>query len=279
MKSTLNKNLTNIRNFLVLLKTENPTQEEVVNFLLNLKTFVFNQYGLNENDYNITIQFVSPKVLDYDEASMFADEHNNKKFTIYLNKEKLSGKNNLVRIERNNQNKKTEQQTSNLEEQHNNRIESILALTQSFLHEIGHVMQYILKPKQMQQEDELKTTVYDSLEHIYFLLENSRKKRLIIKTLNKHINALAYMSGPEKDANRKSYIYFANVLAILLSVEEDEANAEFFCILYHNLNLAKKYNYELYRKYTKENREAIKKLHDLEIEKELANLTKSLMQN
>ena len=277
MKSTLNKNLTNIRNFLVLLKTENPTQEEVVNFLLNLKTFVFNQYGLNENDYNITIQFVSPKVLDYDEASMFADEHNNKKFTIYLNKEKLSGKNSLVRIERNNQNKKTEQQTSNIEEQHNNRIESILALTQSFLHEIGHVMQYILQPKQMQQEDELKTDIYDSLEHIYYLLENSRKKRLLIKTLNKHINALAYMSAPEKDANRKSYIYFANVLAILLSVEEDDANAEFFCILYHNLNLAKKYNYELYRKYTKENREAIKKLHDLEIEKELANLTKSLM--
>lgn len=279
MKTTLNKNLSEIRNFLILLKNENPTQEEVFNFLLNLKTFVFNQYGLNEKDYDISIHFVHPKVLDFDEASMSADENNNSKYTIYLNKKMLTGKNNLIEIKRNRENKKIEQQTTNLVEQHNNRTKSVLTLTQSFLHELGHIIQYILKPSRMHKEDSIKTDVYDSLENIYYLMENSKKKRLILKTLNKHINALAYMSGPEKDANRKGFIYFANVLSLLLSVEQDEENVEFFCMLYQNLNRSKKHNHKIYRKYSKENREAIEKLHDLEFEKELDELAKSLTKN
>jgi hypothetical protein len=116
-----------------------------------------------------------------------------------------------------------------------------------------------------------------TLEQIYLRLENSRKKRLLIKTLSKHINAMAYMSGPEKDANRKSYIYFANVLSVLLSCEKDEEMIEFLCLLYENFNRSKKHNYKLYRQHSKENREEIEKLHDLNFEEELENLTRNLI--
>lgn len=276
MKEKLNKNLSNIRKFLSLLRTENPTQEEVVNFLFDCKTFVFNQYGLNENDYDISIQFVSPKELDFDEAKMCADEHDPNKFVITLNKQKLLGKNNLVTVKRNNENKKVEQESENLETQHNNRIKSILTLTQSFLHELGHVMIYITNPKTMKREDELKDNLYDTFEQVCFLMPNNKKTRLIIKTLGKHINALAYMSMPEKDANRKYYVYITNILTCLINVEEDEEMLNFLCLLYLNFNRARKLNHKLYRKYTKENREAIDKLHDLNFEEELENLTKEL---
>lgn len=276
MRTKLNKNLTNIRNFFNLIRTENPTKEEIYNFLLEMKTFVFSQYGLNENDYDITIQFVHPKVLDYDEASMCADEHNDKLFTISLNQRNLIGKYNLIEIRRNKENKKIEQDSTNLELQHQNRLKSILTLTQSYLHELGHVIQYIKTPNKMNQEDEIKDASYEALEQICFSLENSRKKRLIVKSLSKHINAMAYMSGAEKDANRKCHIYFANVLSILLSAEEDEEMIDFLLLLYLNTNKAKKHNYDIYRQYAKENREAISKLHDLELEKELDALSKKL---
>ena len=277
MKAKLNNNLTNIRNFLNLLRKENPTQEEVVNFLLEMKTFVFNQYGLNENDYDIKIQFVHPKVLDYDEAQMCADINNSKKFSISLNKHSLLGNINLINIKRTKENKKAEQETENLEEQHRNRISSILTLTQSYLHELGHVFQYIKTPNKMNQEDEIKDAVYQALEEICLYLDNNKKKRLLIKTLSKHINAMAYMSGLEKDANRKCYIYFANLLSILLSSEEDEEMIDFLCLLYQNINQAKKQNHKLYRQYSKENRDAIEKLHDLKFEEELENLTRNLI--
>ncbi len=276
MKEKLNKNLTNIRHFLSLLRTENPTQEEVVNFLFECKTYVFNQYGLNENDYDISLQFVHPKELDFDEAKMSAEENNSNKFTITLNKQKLLGKNNLVTIKRNSENKKYEQNSDNLKLQHNNRIRSILTLTQSFLHELGHVMIYITNPKAMKREDELKDNLYDTFEQVCFLMPNNKKTRLIIKALGKHINALAYMSMPEKDANRKYYIYITNILMCLISVEEDEEMLNFLSTLYLNFNRARKLNHKLYRQYSKENREAINKLHDLNFEQELENLTKEL---
>lgn len=277
MKTKLNKNLTNIRNFLNLLRTENPTKEEIANFLLELKTFVFNQYGLNEEYYDINIQFVHPKVLDYDEAQMDIDKNNGNKFTIYLSKEKLAGKNNLVKTKRTKENKKAEQTTENLTQQHNNRVSSVLTITQSFLHELGHVIQYIRNPKRMKEEDDIKDTAYEVLADITFLLDNSRKKRLLLKALGKHINAMAYMAGPEKDANRKCYIYFANVLSVLLSAEQDEEMIDFLCLLYMNINRAKKHNHKIYRQYSKENREAIDKLHDLKLEKELDEMTKKLI--
>ncbi len=277
MKTKLNKNLTNIRNFLNLLRTENPTQEEIYNFLLELKTFVFNQYVLQEKNYDITIQFVHPKVLDFDEAQMDIDKSYGNKFTIYLSKEKLSGKNNLVKTKRTKENKKAEQTTENYKQQHNNRVSSVLTITQSFLHELGHVIQYIRDPKRMKKEDDIKDTAYETLADISLLLNNSRKKRLILKALGKHINAMAYMAGSEKDANRKGYIYFANILSILLPAEQDEEMIDFLCLLYMNINRAKKHNFKIYRQYSKENREAIDKLHDLKLEKELDEITKKLI--
>ena len=63
-------------------------------------------------------------------------------------------------------------------------------------------------------------------------MPNSKKTRLIIKALGKHINALAYMSRCEKDADKKSYIYFASILTKLIQVEEDEEMLDFLCSIY-----------------------------------------------
>ena len=49
---------------------------------------------------------------------------------------------------------------------------------------------------------------------------------------------------------------------------------DFLCAIYNYINKARKHNHKVYREYSKENREAIDKLHDLKFEKELENLTK-----
>ena len=266
----LNKNLTNIRNFFNLMRTQNPTREEIYNFLLECKSFVFSQCGINENDYNITIHFTKQKELDFDEAKMWADELNPNKFDISLNLNKFSNKYSLMEIF------KKENSTPNKQDLLKERQTSILTLTISFFHELGHVFQYICEPKTMEQDDENRNALIESFEQVCCLMPNNKKTRLIIKTLGKHINALAYMSRLEKNADKKGYIYFASILSELIKVEEDEEMLDFLCSIYNYINKAKKNNHKIYREYSKENREAINKLHDLEFEKELEKLTKTL---
>lgn len=224
MKSELNKNLTNIRNFFALIRKENPTREEVLNFLLECKTFVFNQYGINESDYDITIHFTHPNILDFDEAKMCADSKYENKFEITLSFHKLSSKYNFL---------ENKNESLNKAEILNKRNTSIFVLTQSFLHELGHCFQYIRNPKMMEKEDELKDSLMETFEKVCCHMQNNRKTRLIIKTLGKHINALAYMSRPEKDADKKGYIYFASILTKLISVEKDEEMIDYLCSIFN----------------------------------------------
>ncbi len=270
MKRELNKNLINIRNFFNLIRTDYPTEEEVYNFLVECKTFIFKGYGINENDYNITIHFTKSKELDFDEAKMCADEKDPTKFGITLNSNKLSNKYSL--LESSNKTKETLSKKELLEV----RQASILTLTISFFHELGHVFQYILEPKTMEIEDENNTALVDAFEQVCFLMPSSRKTRLIIKSLGKHINALAYMSSSERNADKKAHMYFASILTELIRVEEDDEMLDFLCSIYNYINKAKKHNHKIYREYSKENREAIEKLHDLDFENELEKLSSSL---
>lgn len=270
MKKELDHNLTKIRNFLSTLRTQNPTREEVLNYLLSCKSFVFSQHGLNENDYNITIHFIKSKELDFDEAKMCADEKDPTKFEITLNSHKLSNKYCLLQSSTKNK------ETLNKKELLEKRQTAVLTLTISFLHELGHVFQYILNPQIMEIEDENKDALFETFKQVCFLMPNNRKTRLIIKALGKHINALAYMSSPEKNADKKAYIYFASILSKLIKVEEDEDMLDFLCSIYNYINKAKKHNHKTYREFSKENREAIAKLHELNFADELENLTRSL---
>ena len=149
MKKELDHNLTQIRNFLSTLRTQNPTKEEVLNYLLSCKAFVFSKHGINENDYNITIHFTRSKELDFDEAKMCADAKDPKKFDITLNSQKLSNKYSLQSSKKNNE-------TLNEIELLEKRQASVLTLTISFLHELGHVFQYILTQKQWKLKMKIK---------------------------------------------------------------------------------------------------------------------------
>ena len=269
MKAKLNKNLTDIRNFFDLIRKQNPTQEEVYNFFLECKTFIFNAYGLDENAYDITIHFVNPKELDFDEAKMCADQKYSNKFEITLSSHKLSNKYSLKQPNK-------EKESLNNEDLVNQRNTNIFTLTISFFHELGHVFQYILEPKTMRIEDENKDALFETFEQICCLMPNNRKTRLIIKTLGKHINALAYMSSAERNADKKAYIYFASILSQLIQVEEDEEMLDFLCSIMQYLNKAKKHNHKLYREFSKENRESIEKLQALNFERELEKLSRSL---
>ena len=271
MKTQLNENLTNIRNFLNLIRKQYPTREEIYNFFLECKTFVFNQYNLNENDYDISLHFISPTDLEFDEAKMIADEKNPNKFEIILSFHKLSNKLSLLSSNKS-KNKETLSKKVLLEK----RQASIITLIISFFHELGHVFQYIRNPEMMEKEDEIKNALTDTFEQVCCLMPNNRKTRLITKTLGKHINALAYMSRPEKDADSKAYIYFASIFSQLLRVEQNEEMIDFLCSIYAYINKAKKHNHKIYREYSKENREAIEKLHDLNFQKELETLTEEL---
>ena len=277
MKAKLNKNLTNIRNFFNLIRTEYPTTEEVYNFFLECKSFVFEQYGLNENDYNITIHFITPKELSFDEAKMYADEKDPNKFDIILSFHKLSNKYSLSTKSKENSSTQTKEHVSlSKQDMLEKRQTSILTIIISFLHELGHVFQYIREAKIMDKEDEVKNDLTDTFEQVCCLMPHNKKTRLIIKALGKHINALAYMSRCEKDADKKAYIYFASILSQLIRVEEDEEMLDFLCSIYNHINKNRKHNHKVYREYSKENREAIEKLHDLKFEKELENLTEKL---
>ena len=270
MNKNLDNNLTKIRNFFDLIRNEYPTKEEVYNYLLACKSFVFSQYGLNENDYDITIHFTNSKELDFDEAKMLADENDVSKFEITLKSNKLSNKYYLNEFE------KKSKETLSKKDLIEKRQSSILTLTISFLHELGHVFQYIQEPKTMQIDDENKDALIEAFKQTCCLMPNNRKTRLLIKALGKHINALAYMSSPERNADKRAYIYFASILTNLIRVEEDEEMLDFLCSAHNYINKAKKHNYKVYREFSKENREAILKLHDLEFEKELEELSKSL---
>lgn len=91
MKSQLNKNLINIRKFFeTIYYDETATKEEVYNFLHECTHFVFEQYGIDKNKYEINIRFVSPSVLGEDEARMCRDEKYENKFEVLLNKNNQS---------------------------------------------------------------------------------------------------------------------------------------------------------------------------------------------
>ena len=220
MNKNLDNNLTKIRNFFDLIRNEYPTKEEVYNYLLACKSFVFSQYGLNENDYDITIHFTNSKELDFDEAKMLADENDVSKFEITLKSNKLSNKYYLKEYD------KKSKQTLDKKELIEKRQSSILTLTFSFLHELGHVFQYIQEPKTMQDDDENKDALIEAFKQTCCLMPNNRKTRLIIKALGKHINALAYMSSPERNADKRAYIYFASILTNLIRVEDHCRHSE-----------------------------------------------------
>ena len=269
-------NLTNIRNFLHLIYwEENASQEEVFNFLQECVTYVFNQYGIDRNKFNIGIHFVSIHVLQDAEAKMVKDEKHENKFYILLNKKnksfKCSNKNYDSKYHQI-KDKKGEIYSTPTDEEISNFYTFII----SFLHEVGHVIQYIRNPKVMCESDENTKDFEDSFEIIDKIMPKCKEKRAIIKNLNNHRDALYYMSQIERDADKKAYIYFVSILQNLIRNEQDEDFLEHLCSLYNFTNHIRKDFFTSYRKHNIRNRTAINCLNDLNFTEVLEDLTKTI---
>ncbi|MBO5955113.1 MAG: hypothetical protein J6Q13_04040 [Clostridia bacterium] len=267
-------NLTNIRNFLQLIYwEENASQEEVYNFLQECVTYVFNQYGIDRNKFDIGIHFVDKSVLGDSTARMIRDEKYENKFYILLNKThksfKVTNKNfnskyymNMI--------KKEESFTTPGDEDVSNFYFFIIGT----MHEIGHIIQYIRNKNAMYLSDKSMEDFEESMQLIKYLMPNSKQKRAILKNLEIHADALEFMSPIEKDADKKAYIYFVSILQDLINIEENEEMLEHYYNLYDFIQSIRKDYFISYRKHNIRNRTAIISLNDLnftEVLEELSN--------
>ena len=216
------QNLNNIRNFLHLIYwEENASHEEVFNFVQELITYVFNQYGIDRNKYDIEIHFVSKNILGDCSARMFREEKYENKFHIIFNKKHKSFKLNEKNYDSKyftNKNIKGESYNTPAD----NDIADFYIFIIDALHEIGHIVQYIRNTKYMLNADKNQQNLNESFNLLNSLMENSKEKKAILRNLETHIDALEYMSPIEKDADKKAYIYFVSILQNLIKTEKDE---------------------------------------------------------
>ena len=266
-------NLTNIRNFLHLIYwEETASQEEVYNFLQECVTYVFNQYGLDKNKFDIGIHFVSKYVLQDAEAKMVKDEKHENKFYILLNKKnksfKCSNKNYSSKYHQN-KDKNGEIYITPTDEE----VSDFYTFIISFLHEVGHIIQYIRNPKVMRESDKNIEDFEDSFEIIKKIMPKGKEKRAILRNLNNHRDAQYYMSQIEKDADKKAYIYFVSILQNLIKSEQNEEFLEHLCSLYNFTNHIRKDFFASYRKHNIRNRTAINCLNDLNFTEVLEDLS------
>ena len=273
MNTNPEQNLNKIREFLHLIYwEENASQEEVYNFLQELTTYVFNQYGIDRNKYDIGIHFVDKSVLGDSTARMIRDEKYENKFYILLNKNHKSFKvtnRNFNSKYHMNMVKNEESFTTPGDEDVSNFYFFIIGT----LHEIGHIIQYIRNKNAMYLSDKSMEDFEESLQLIKYIMPNSKQKRAILRNLQNHADALEYMSPIEKDADKKAYIYFVSILQNLIRNEQDEEFLEHLCSLYNFINHIRKDFFTSYRKYGIRNKNALEKLNELNLPEVLEELS------
>lgn len=250
MDLVYDENLINIQKFFNLIYyKENATREEIYNFFISLTKYVFKCYGFNYNDYEIVIHFVDGKILGENKAEMIQDETNINKYHIKLNKKQRSYK-----------------CTCNAD------VADFIDFIFTYLHELGHVIQYIESPDVMEYEDLNMQNLDSTVQILSAEMKNSKEKRLIIKSLEKHIDCLAYMHNVEKEANSKAHRYFCAILSKLIAIEEDEELVKFMCSIYCFINKCRKENFASYRKYININKQTLNKLESLDWEDRLLEI-------
>lgn len=251
---------------------ENASYEEIYNFLQELITYVFNQYGIDRNKFDIKLHFVSKAILGDCTARMFREEQYENKFHIIFNKKYKSFK-----VTEKNYDSKYFLNKINKGESFNtpadNNIADFYIFIIDALHEIGHIVQYIRNAKYMLNEDKNQQNLNKSFNLINSLMKNSKEKRAILKNLDTHIDALEYMSPIEKDADKKAYIYFVSILQNLIRTEKDEEFLDHLCCLYGFMNHTRKDYFTSYRKHNRRNKNSITKLNELNLTDVLEELS------
>ena len=233
---TLSPTQQKIRDFFKSILTyNNATKEETFNFLLNCIKYVFEENRLDIRDFDITIH-KDLKEFDIDcDGKMCADDNDPNKFDFYF-------KHNFFKIH------------------DQSDVDSFLYPIYVFFHEVGHMMQYILTPDEIEVFDEEKLATEKALIEMDYENHITKEKRILKKALAKFNNAQYYICYPEKDANRQSYQYIQSLILTLLAYENDDELNKYFSLLLQDLQHIRKEEFIYYRKYSKFNREALEVL-------------------
>lgn len=299
MKKDFDENLIEIKNFFKLLCfDQNATKEEVNHFLWNCLKYVFNQEGLNINNYKIYFHFVKEEdkfkktkkqqkkeVLNeklfsnLTKAVLMKDDDDKTLFDIYFPAQFASVK---VSLE---ENHKKRTKTVHSEDEDKNHLKTIQRIqnVDEFLdfiftvfHEYAHMIQYIKQEKIMNEYDENDAEMKDAQEAIKYYMPKGKKKRLILKTLDKYFDAQGYVAQYEQDADTQAYEYFISLVLKLINNTKNQEFFDFLGLVISFLNQIKnnlKINYDIYEKL---NAEAIDKLGTLNFEDELEEIMKEL---
>ena len=140
-------------------------------------------------------------------------------------------------------------------------------------HEFSHLIQFIKNPEETRSITEQHDNLNKSITIIKRLMINSKEKRLIIKSLKNHLNAIEFMDSVERDANQQAYDYFISILQQLIAVEYREDFVDFLCSLYNFLEDIKKDNYAIYKKYGRINQANLLRLSKTNWQDELNKIS------
>ncbi len=288
MKTKMNNNLTNIRNFFHLICYEqNATREEVHNFLQELLKYVFKKNNININDYTITLhcvkeedKFEKTKKQESklsQESRMFS--HNTKAlmmhdkidptlFDIYYPHEFISLKPTTDQQKKPKSKKKNEtEEIDELYVKTRSRVknlENFLEFIYNMFHEMAHMMQYIQEPEQMKMYDDEIEEMDRNRELIEICLTQNKEKRRLLKTIDKYVEAQGFIAPYETDANEKADEYFYSLLQTLIRHEQDEELLDFFCLttkFLKDLSLANLEHEDVQAKFSEEAKEKLEELN------------------
>lgn len=246
MSKTYDKNLNAIKGFFYLIYKEgNASRQEVYNFLRECLRFVFVENNLNLDDFDIQFHFINEEdkfiktnkqikkeikdnsyFLNGFNAIMQADDKNPKKFDVYFPSKFASFKISEPFKYKQNEDKDIAFECFILQ------FEDYFGFIFTAFHEFGHIIQYITESKQMNEYDKKHSELDGDLKLIKKFMPNSKEKRLIIKTIEQHIDASNYVAPYEEDADSQATYYYSTLLITLLEQSENE----FFDFLAYNLD-------------------------------------------
>ena len=238
---------------------------EIENFLHNYLEYIFHLQRLNLDDFDIQIQKVhfeeshpkrektykrnpnqeerqlikrrilskpsfKPNCADfYFDACMSAHDTIQNKFNICINKNSCHARN-------------------------DEEIMNLVFLFNSFGHEVHHIIQYVLRPKEMETYDYLS-----SLHNLYIanaeeIVQEKREARKLKRTVNQHLQVMFSNCKPELFADKKAFDYLDILLNEILkslpsaqTIEEDMFKTFINSLIIKNENeySARFYDYEI----------------------------------
>lgn len=246
----LDTNVQNIRDFFYnLYYNDEMSSTETLNFFNECTNFVLKQNELDPKDYNIQIHFVKKWTKPLTSAYMTAEENNNTNFHINMKSSEIKYKGRCY-----------------LDDKATEKLGDFIETIFSFLHELGHVVQYITMEDDILEYDHSILCLEKTIES--FSRSKNKEERLITSYLKKHLNSMEFISFYEKNANTQAFRYLKRMLDLIIINEQDEEFADFLSSIYGFINSFRQDLYIEYRKQRQFNNFAVAKLISSGIEEE-----------